>query len=512
LIAGCAAPTTQRSDTSIAAAAEATTALAGPQVFAGPAPLQVQDELLWAYRAAAASITTLTPDRRLAIAATELLEGYDRTGVSPNRFQRNAAARRAGVAEPVPLLLVITGSRRNDVERSLMEQLATRCRQISCNRIGLASLTNDGEHVLVALAMANRLRLDPIQTTARSGDAIQLRGGALQHDGPVEVLVATPSGTVETLTQSDDGSFDTSFNLEESGLYRFEILAEINRSPTVLALFPVTVGGGQPPPLVPPGQTTSPSDARVVLKRLVNETRRGVGVNELAYDERLEAAAQSHADSMVRSTFFSHRDPSGRGPAERVVAQGMESPLVLENLAMATTAEQTFATLLESPAHLRAMLHANTTHVGIGIATQGEESLNVVILMAQLHQRLSAEEATERVFDDVNAARRAANLTNLAREQRLDDAALNTVALLARLAEGGVDDNAARRSAQDALMEQSLPPLRAVLVTTRHLDDLASIEVTLDAHMSRVGMAVQPSTDAELGYHVVMLLAADSSQ
>lgn len=509
LSSGCVASTTQQGDTNIAAADESDTTLAGSQVFAGPAPLHVPEGLAWAYRAAAASVPSLTADRRLAAAAVELLEVYNRTGTSPSRYQRNVAARRAGVAEPVPLLLVIAGSRRNDLERSLMEQLSTRCSQVGCNRIGLTSGPCAQGQVIVALAMASRIRLDPVHTTTTPGKVVRLQGNTFDRSVSVEVLVASPNGAVETLVLSDDGTFDVSPALDEVGHYRFEILGEIDRSPTVLALFSVAVGFGRshPPPIEPPGRTTSPEDARVVLKRLVNETRRGVGVGELTHDEDLEVAAQAHADAMVLSSFFSHRDPEGRGPADRVVDQGLESPLVLENLAMAPTAEQTFTTLLESPAHLRAMLHADTTHFGIGVAVQGDEGLNVVILMAQLHQRLSPEDATNQVFGSVNAERRSLNLASLSREQHLDDAAQTTATLLARLAERGVDANEARRSAQDSLMEQALPPLRAVLVTTRDLDDLTSIDVALDSEMSRVGLAVQTSSEPVLGYHVVMLLA-----
>lgn len=506
---GCVAPTTQQGETSIAAASESDTALAGPQVYAGPAPLQVPEEIGWAYRASSASVPALVPDRRLATAAGQLLELLNRSGKAPNRYERNVAARRAGVAEPVPLLLVISGARRSDLERSLIEQLTSRCRRITCNRIGLAQGATESGQVIVALAMSSRIRLDPVQTTARPGDIVRLQGETLDQGVPLEVLVASPNGSVETLVESESGDFQVTHVFEEVGHYRFEMLGEIDRSPTVLALFSIAVGFSRshPPPLVPPGHTSTPEDARIVLQRLVNETRRGVGVGELDHEEALQRAAQSHADSMVRNAFFSHRDSTGRGPADRVIALGLESPLVLENLAMAPTAEQTFATLLESPAHLRAMLHADTTHLGIGVAAQGEEGLNVVILMAQLHQRLSAEDATNRVINSVNASRRSRDLSILSREQRLDGAAQTTAALLARLAEQGVDANEARRSAQDTLMDQALPPLSAVLVTTRDLDDLAAVGVTLDPDMTRVGVAVQISPQAELGYHVVMLLS-----
>lgn len=508
LAAGCGPRASRQADTTIAAAASSRIVEERPSVSAGPAPFEVPHRARWAYDAAAGAVAGLEPDRRLDRAAAALLDLYLRTGQWPTRARRDQAARQAGVAEPVPLALLVAGGRRGDLVHSLGQELATRCHRVGCNRVGLAPGATEAGEVVVALLMNSSLRLAPVQTQAQPGDPIRLRGSLPEAAERLEVLVATPQGEVETVVASTERAFDATFVVTEAGRYNFEVVGVIDGSPTVLALFSVAVGVDRrlPPPAAPPGQTVEPAAARELLRRLLNEARRGVGVGELASHPALCRAAQAHADAMATGAFFSHRDAEGRGPAERVALEGLASPLVLEDIAVAPTAEQAFATLIESPAHLRAILSPHTTHVGIGVSPQGDEGMSVAVVMAQVSPALGPEAAARRVVDAIDAARRARALPALGRDAGLEAAALATAALLERLAAAGAPLEAARQEAERSLIAHGTSAARAVLLTTPDLADAARVEASLDPSLSRAGVAARPAADVEAGYHVVVLL------
>lgn len=60
----------------------------------------------------------------------------------------------------------------------------------------------------------------------------------------------------------------------------------------------------------------------LLVFELVNHQRDINGLYPLRQDDRLHAAAVSHSQSMADDDFFSHVNPSGEGPGERIIQAG----------------------------------------------------------------------------------------------------------------------------------------------------------------------------------------------
>ena len=118
-------------------------------------------------------------------------------------------------------------------------------------------------------------------------------------------------------------------------------------------------------------------DAAAVLC-IVNQARASLGLRELRAHPLLDLAAERYARRMAREGFFSHQDPEGNGPAERVLAAGYGSrradrpwtaaeALGLGSAALASP-QALVLTWLASPGHRKVLLGRQYKHAGVGIA------------------------------------------------------------------------------------------------------------------------------------------------
>jgi uncharacterized protein YkwD len=477
-------------------------------VWAGPALFDPPEDVGWAYAAAARAVPGLEPDRRLARAAVSLTRIISERGGTPTREERTVATRDAEIAEPVPVLLVISSP---DLDRPrlaelLREGIGRQCSGIGCNRIGIA-IDADGPGVaIVALAMSSRLTLAPVPVRCEQGQPITLSGEVLADAEEVQILLSTPRGAVATLFDAEDLAFEASTRLEETGVYGIEVVGHLDGSPTVLGLVRIEVGapGSAARSATPAGRTTDPVLARQRLLDLINSARRDAGLTPLALDETLARAAQAYAEAMLEQDFFGHQDPLGRGPAERVRDAGAQCSVVLENLAIARSAEEGHATLRESPIHWRATLDERTTHAGIGVAGTSADGLRMVILMARMLPPFDPDIAASDVIETIVRARVERNVPAL----RIDPA---MSAAAAAAADAWGHDGGRTEDAQDAaaaaLASGSVSNLTVVLLTTSDLADTILAETVLDASYRRAGVAVRLARAEVSAYHVVVLLA-----
>ena len=105
------------------------------------------------------------------------------------------------------------------------------------------------------------------------------------------------------------------------------------------------------------------------LVRLVNAKRRSVGCQELKWDNRLAAVALAHSRDMVSRKFFSHTNPDGKDPFDRLRDANLRFSAAAENIAIGlSTGGEVFHTWLQSPGHRGNMLDCRYTRHGIGKA------------------------------------------------------------------------------------------------------------------------------------------------
>ena len=115
---------------------------------------------------------------------------------------------------------------------------------------------------------------------------------------------------------------------------------------------------------------------KTVLLQLVNDARKKgcncgntyyPSVAPLAWNEKLEKAAQDHSADMFKKKFFSHTGSDGSGSGERISRAGYAWKFYGENIANGyQTEKEVIAGWLSSPDHCRNIMNKDFTEMGIG--------------------------------------------------------------------------------------------------------------------------------------------------
>ena len=124
-----------------------------------------------------------------------------------------------------------------------------------------------------------------------------------------------------------------------------------------------------------PARELSPGRTRELILCLHNEQRARHGLPALGYDERLENAAQRHAEDMVARRYFAHDTPEGLGPEDRALNAGYPTKHYssVENLAWGTGVEASPVEIVDGWMHSRGhranILRVAFTQMGAGVAS-----------------------------------------------------------------------------------------------------------------------------------------------
>jgi uncharacterized protein YkwD len=119
----------------------------------------------------------------------------------------------------------------------------------------------------------------------------------------------------------------------------------------------------------PPAPAPGPTDPIVAeLVTLVNQHRASLGLVQLQWDSRVAAVAQAHSQDMVDRSFFSHTNPDGETPWDRLAAAGVTYTYAGENIAYGyPTAASVFQAWMNSSGHRANIENPNFTHHGVGL-------------------------------------------------------------------------------------------------------------------------------------------------
>jgi uncharacterized protein YkwD len=94
-----------------------------------------------------------------------------------------------------------------------------------------------------------------------------------------------------------------------------------------------------------------------------------VGCAALRWDGPTAAVAQAHAEDMVRRDFFSHTNPDGQTPFDRLRAAGVTYMAAAENIAYGySTGAGVLEGWLGSTGHRANIENCAYTHHGVGKA------------------------------------------------------------------------------------------------------------------------------------------------
>ncbi|MFT4701922.1 MAG: hypothetical protein ACI90E_002604 [Yoonia sp.] len=137
--------------------------------------------------------------------------------------------------------------------------------------------------------------------------------------------------------------------------------------------FPIT------DPILDTSPVTSPDD--INFGKLLNGIRLGSGVADVAFDSRLNLAAQKHAQDMVDNDYFNHISQDGRAPADRVRAEGYNYAIVGENIAQSQQSDAgVIGAWQTSPAHDALMRRGDVEDFALGVAGVGTETRWVLLM------------------------------------------------------------------------------------------------------------------------------------
>jgi uncharacterized protein YkwD len=142
-----------------------------------------------------------------------------------------------------------------------------------------------------------------------------------------------------------------------------------------LALLLTLAGACAAGVLDPPAPDGSGAEADGALEgqlreyeQLANAHRARVGCGPLRWDNRTGSVAQAHADDMVRRDYFSHTNPEGQSPFDRLRAAGVTYAAAAENIAYGyPTAAGVLQGWLNSEGHRRNLENCEYTHHGVGL-------------------------------------------------------------------------------------------------------------------------------------------------
>lgn len=110
---------------------------------------------------------------------------------------------------------------------------------------------------------------------------------------------------------------------------------------------------------------------------MINKERTARGLKPLAPDPEMKPVARAHSNDMFAQGYFSHVDPEGKNPFQRMKDANINFGTAGENIALAQTVEIAHSNLMNSPGHKANILNPAFNRIGIGILDGGFHGLMI---------------------------------------------------------------------------------------------------------------------------------------
>lgn len=112
-----------------------------------------------------------------------------------------------------------------------------------------------------------------------------------------------------------------------------------------------------------------------LMRLLMNWDRQKFGLSALADYEPLLPVVRAHSENMAENNFFSHTDPEGRDPFERMNEYGLTYSVAGENLAMGQMSVfHAHWGLMNSLGHRENILKPDFSHASVGLVYNDDNS------------------------------------------------------------------------------------------------------------------------------------------
>jgi uncharacterized protein YkwD len=143
---------------------------------------------------------------------------------------------------------------------------------------------------------------------------------------------------------------------------------------------PVQQPAVAPKPIVNPNPGNSvgvSTEEQQAFSRL-NADRTANGLSPLRINTALTGLAEAYAQDMINRSFFSHTNPQGQSPFDRMRQAGIQYGYAGENLAINVSVPEAEQAFMNSPGHRANILNAHYTQVGLGVRHSSNGSVYVV--------------------------------------------------------------------------------------------------------------------------------------
>src|SRR3954468_4462680 len=137
---------------------------------------------------------------------------------------------------------------------------------------------------------------------------------------------------------------------------------------------------------------------------LANEARENAGVEPLQWNEQAAEAARAHAKLMAEKQALSHQFSGEPELRERLGATGLRFDSAAENVADASSAEESHEALMNSAPHRQNLLNPKYNSLGIGVAKRGGQYY-VVQDFAHAISTHAAADVEDTIISDFNKLR-----------------------------------------------------------------------------------------------------------
>lgn len=225
-------------------------------------------------------------------------------------------------------------------------------------------LTGDGSTTLPTTPTSSTV-VSTVPTTA--GTVASTAAQTMPTTAPVPTTAASTTGSSTTVASTDPSvtpsSGTSSSSTTAPGGSSSTTMASGSSSTSMAPATSTTVAQAPAPVSVDKGAL------RQSILDLTNAERAKAGCGPLKLDATLTAVADAHSADMAARGFFSHTNPDGLGPGDRVAASGYPFRAWAENIAAGqSTAAEVMNGWMNSAGHRANILNCGLEELGVGYA------------------------------------------------------------------------------------------------------------------------------------------------